>query len=74
MVFRFMFLTELAPAFQKLLQQPVAFVSGFVSGVAHLNLNEEPLSEWLAKQGYNPTTANTAVTRNSGSPTSIDID
>ena len=69
-----MFLTELAPAFQKLIQQPVAFASGFVSGIFHLNLNEEPLSEWLAKQGYNPTAANTAVTKNSDCPQSIDID
>ena len=69
-----MFLTELAPAFQKLIQQPVAFASGFVSGIFHLNLNEEPLSEWLAKQGYSPTAANNAVTRNSDRPQSIDID
>ena len=69
-----MFLTELAPAFQKLIQQPVAFASGFVSGVFHLNLNEEPLSEWLAKQGYNPTSANSAVKQNSDRPTSINID
>jgi hypothetical protein len=69
-----MFLTELAPAVQKLIQQPVAFASGFISGVLHLNLNEEPLSEWLTKQGYNsvsdfPTTAN-----KSDRPQSIDID
>jgi hypothetical protein len=69
-----MFLTELVPAVQKLIQQPVAFASGFISGVLHLNLNEEPLSQWLAKQGYNsvsdfPTTAN-----KSDRPQSIDID
>ena len=70
-----MFLTELAPAFQKLVQQPVAFASGFVSGVFHLNLNEEPLSQWLEKQGYNSTgTSTTVVTRNSDRPQSIDID
>jgi len=69
-----MFLTELAPAFQKLIQQPVAFASGFVSGVAHLNLNEEPLSEWLAKQGYNPATGNSTVSRNGDRPQSINID
>lgn len=69
-----MFLTELAPAFQKLIQQPVAFAGGFVSGIFHLNLNEEPLSQWLEKQGYNPSVANTTVNRNSGSPQSIDID
>lgn len=66
-----MFLTELAPAFQKFIQQPVAFASGFVSGVLHLNLNEEPLSQWLEKQGYN-LAATTTV--DNGRPQSIDID
>ena len=69
-----MFLTELSPAFQKFIQQPVAFAGGFVSGIFHLNLNEEPLSEWLAKQGYNPTATNATLTRNSDRPQSIDID
>jgi hypothetical protein len=64
-----MFLTELAPAVQKLIQQPVAFASGFVSGVLHLNLNEEPLSQWLEKQGYN-----SSATNKSDRPQSIDID
>jgi hypothetical protein len=66
-----MFLTELAPAFQKFIQQPVAFASGFVSGVLHLNLNEEPLSQWLEKQGYNSATTTTV---NNSRPQSIDID
>ncbi|MGL5079066.1 MAG: hypothetical protein ACRDBG_24975, partial [Waterburya sp.] len=47
-----MFLTELTPIIQKLIQQPVAFASGFVSGVFQLKLNEEPLSQWLEQQGY----------------------
>ena len=67
-----MFLTELSPAFQKFIQQPVAFASGFISGILHLNPNEEPLSQWLEKQGYNPTT--TTTTNNSDRPQSIDID
>ena len=69
-----MFLTELAPAFQKLIQQPIAFASGFVSSVLHLDLNQEPLSEWLVKQGYNPTAANNAVSNNGDRPQSINID
>ena len=71
-----MFLTELAPAFQKLIQQPVAFASGFVSGVLHLNLNEEPLSQWLEKQGYNSSTTNvtTPNSSNGDRPQSINID
>lgn len=69
-----MFLTELAPALQKLIQQPVAFASGFISGVLHLNLDEEPLSQWLEKQGYNLNSNNSSVSRNSDRPQSIDID
>ncbi len=69
-----MFLTELAPAWQKLVQQPVAFASGFVSGILHLNINEEPLSQWLAKQGYNPAGNNFSTSNNSDRPQSIDID
>ncbi|MEL6496675.1 MAG: hypothetical protein AAFQ41_16375 [Cyanobacteria bacterium J06623_7] len=71
-----MFLTELAPAWQKLIQQPLAFAGGFVAGALHLNLNEEPLSKWLEQQGYNTTAtkANTANSRNSDRPQSINID
>ena len=69
-----MFLTELTPLLQKFIQQPVAFASGFVSGVLHLNLNEEPLSQWLAKQGYDPASSNSTITRNGDRPQSIDID
>lgn len=69
-----MFLTELTPALQKLIQQPIAFASGFVSGVLHLNLNEEPLSQWLEKQGYNPSGNNTGTSANSDRPQSIKID
>ena len=68
-----MFLTELAPAFQKLIQQPVAFASGFVSGVLRLNLNEEPLSQWLEQQGINYT-GSSVNSRGSDRPQSIDID
>jgi len=70
-----MFLTELAPAFQKLLQQPVAFAGGFVSGILQLKLEEEPLSKWLENQGYNSSsTKNSTSSRNSSKPQSIDID
>ena len=68
-----MFLTELSPAFQKFIQQPVAFASGFVSGVLRLNPNEEPLSQWLEKQGYNRA-SNNSIPQNSDRPQSINID
>ena len=71
-----MFLSELTPALQKLIQQPVAFTGGFVSGILQLKLNEEPLSQWLEQQGYNPNLVNinNSATFNSSKPQSIDID
>ena len=69
-----MFLTELTPALQKFIQQPVAFAGGFVSGILQLKLNEEPLSQWLEKQGYNSVNNNSATPNNSDKPQSIDID
>lgn len=70
-----MFLTELTPVLQKFVQQPVAFASGFVSGVLQLKLNEEPLSKWLEQQGYNVASSNNSATpNNSDKPQSISID
>ncbi|BAZ43199.1 hypothetical protein NIES4102_01980 [Chondrocystis sp. NIES-4102] len=70
-----MFLTELTPILQKLIQQPVAFVSGFASGIFHLKLDEEPLSEWLKQQGYTPDNINNSSMPNQKDrPQSIDID
>jgi hypothetical protein len=71
-----MFLTELFPLAQKLLQQPVAFAGGFCSGLLKLNLNEEPLSAWLAKQGYTPGSSENVSTNNNNNngPQSISID
>ena len=70
-----MFLTELSPAFQKFIQQPIAFAGGFASGIFQLKLNEEPLSKWLQEQGYNPSVNSTVIISNSSKkPQSIDID
>jgi hypothetical protein len=72
-----MFLTELFPIAQKLLQQPVAFTGGFCSGLFKLNLNEEPLSVWLAKQGYTPSNNNNSGSdsnRDRNGPQSISIE
>jgi hypothetical protein len=46
-----MFLTELAPLFQTGLAQPIAFVGGIVAGSLRLNLQDEPVRTWLARQG-----------------------
>ena len=69
-----MFLSELTPVLQKLLQQPLAFTGGFVSGVFKLNLNEKPLSDWLAKQGYNTIETNSSDRNSQNKPQSISID
>ena len=69
-----MFLSELTPALQKLIQQPIAFAGGFVSGILQLKLDEEPLSEWLEKQGYSSVGKSSSANSNSSKPQSIDID
>ncbi|WP_016948927.1 hypothetical protein [Anabaena sp. PCC 7108] len=46
-----MFISELSPLFQKLAQNPVSFMGGFVSGVLRLNLNEDPVKSWLNQEG-----------------------
>ncbi|MEL6439726.1 MAG: hypothetical protein AAFQ80_10780 [Cyanobacteria bacterium J06621_8] len=69
-----MFLTELTPVLQKLMQQPVAFAGGFVSGVLNLNLNEEPLSQWLEQHNSSSTSSTTPKSKNSDRPQSINID
>jgi hypothetical protein len=68
-----MFLSELYPVFQELIRQPLAFTSGFVSGIFKLQLDEEPLSGWLAKQGYEGVNGDRS-NNNSKSPQSIDIE
>jgi hypothetical protein len=45
-----MFLDELNPLTEKMLQSPIAFLGGFVSGVFHLNLNDDPVKQWLESQ------------------------
>lgn len=70
-----MFFSELSPVFQNLFQQPLAFTSGFVSGVLHLKLNEDPLASWLKQQGYNPSDFSSSNGNNSNNkPQSIEIE
>ncbi|NJM95649.1 MAG: hypothetical protein HC792_05540 [Acaryochloridaceae cyanobacterium CSU_5_19] len=42
-----MFLNELSPLFQELVNKPLAFLGGFASGLLRLNLAEEPVKSWL---------------------------
>ncbi len=45
-----MLFNELSPLMQELLQQPTAFLGGFVSGLLGLDLQEDPLKSWLERQ------------------------
>ena len=46
-----MFLDELQPIFKELIQQPLAFTGGLLSGALKLQLSEDPLKSWLQDQG-----------------------
>lgn len=67
-----MFLSELSPMIQELIRQPIAFASGFCSGLLRLNLEEEPLSSWLSKQGY--TNSDVGTNGDRQKPKSINIE
>ena len=45
-----MFLDELAPIFKELMQHPLSFMGGFVSGALRLNLADDPVKSWLDEQ------------------------
>jgi hypothetical protein len=72
-----MFLSELAPIFQKFTQHPASFMGGFVSGVLRLNLADDPVKSWLNKHssstGYSSYNSDTNNGKASG-PQSISID
>jgi hypothetical protein len=68
-----MFLDELQPIIKELLQQPVAFAGGFVSGVLRLKLTDEPLKNWLEQQGLTDYPDNHG-SNNGNSPQSINIE
>ncbi|MEW6493278.1 MAG: hypothetical protein AB1589_12350 [Cyanobacteriota bacterium] len=72
-----MFLDELTPLAKEFMQQPVAFLGGFFSGVFRLNLSDDPVKSWLNEQtgstAYTSTTAGSENGRSSG-PQSISIE
>lgn len=69
-----MFLDELSPLVQELIQHPVAFLGGLSSGMLRLSLADEPVRSWLDKQvGASPATTEINNGRSSG-PQSIEID
>jgi hypothetical protein len=69
-----MFLDELKPVAQELIQQPVAFLGGFVSGVLRVKLSDDPLRSWLEKQGVTSFSYGESSAANSSGPQSITIE
>lgn len=72
-----MFLDELAPVFKEFTQHPAAFLGGLVSGILRLNLNDDPVKNWLDQQIGSPfPTTSTTPSDNgrSSGPQSISID
>jgi hypothetical protein len=45
-----MFFNELTPIVKELMEQPAAFLGGFLSGVFRLNLADDPVKSWLDEQ------------------------
>ena len=72
-----MFLDELNPLFQELIQKPLAFTGGFVSGVFKLNPETDPLMGWISQTTgldfSDPTSSDSSKDDNSG-PQTIDIE
>lgn len=71
-----MFPDELTPIVKELIQQPIAFLGGFCSGVLRLNLSDDPVKTWLQKQTGSTYTVTTSSTDNgkSNGPQSISIE
>jgi hypothetical protein len=70
-----MFLSELTPIMREMSQQPLAFMGGFFSGVLRLNLTEEPLKSWLAKQNFRDSKTDSNNNQDNGNtPKTISID
>jgi hypothetical protein len=69
-----MFIDELQPMLKELIQQPIAFMGGFVTGALKLNLSEDPLKSWLEKQGINTYSNDSSSSSNGSEPQSINID
>jgi hypothetical protein len=69
-----MLLQELTPILKELSKEPIAFCSGFVSGLLHLNLTDDPVKTWLEKQAGFTATNNPTSSDSKKGPTSIDIE
>ncbi|MGK7880255.1 MAG: hypothetical protein AB4060_09170 [Crocosphaera sp.] len=69
-----MFLDELQPVFKELIQQPLAFAGGLLSGALKLQLSEDPLKSWLQEQGMTDFNYADETTDNGSGPQTISID
>jgi hypothetical protein len=69
-----MLLQELTPILKELSKEPIAFCSGFVSGLLRLNLTDDPVKTWLEKQADFTATNNPTSSESKKGPTSIDIE
>ncbi len=69
-----MFLDELQPIFKELMQQPLAFAGGLVSGALKLKLSEDPLKSWLQQQGMTDFSYTDHTKDNGSGPQTISID
>lgn len=68
-----MFLDELTPIVQEILGQPVAFLSGFATGMFKLDLSDDPVKSWLENQGADVSSQNDGGDADQG-PQKISID
>ena len=69
-----MFLDELQPILKEILQQPLAFAGGLVSGTLKLKLSEDPLKSWLQEKGMTDFTYTENSKDNGSGPQTISID
>jgi len=69
-------MNEISPLLRELSSHPVAFFGGFFSGVFRLNLNDDPVKDWLGQHNVNgPVQPPAAQPGSNGSgPQSISID
>lgn len=73
-----MFLDELNPLFQELIQKPLAFTGGFVSGVLKLDPENDPVMGWISKttgiEIPHPMNGNPSKNDSESGPQTIDIE
>ncbi|MFH7245768.1 MAG: hypothetical protein ACHWZW_23300 [Spirulina sp.] len=69
-----MFLDELSPFAQELLGHPAAFLGGLASGLLRLNLADDPVQDWLRRQGASSAPAPDNSAQNGSGPQTITID